>query len=323
MQCKSACTQNFTVANPDLSARETEHDQLSESESSLSEHSSDEAEAADQPHLLSKFVGGDVNHNQKVANASYGARDCTNENPPSTFRWSVPDNPDVPEVNGLNSMKEEDLSYIPRRSGCHPRMNSCIDEMYSNQGSFSMSVQMSDETTCGGTGMVGSGDDLGGEDYIELNENAPDLMLFDKRELVVLLLAHDIAQARRQNWRLGEKFAGAKLWPLVSEEMAMEMHRLFEGDGIIEVIGVFAAFELLNRWTTCFDYRMEGLDGMVRQFVKTGVGRRLGVAKVGQRNMCSAFSEGLRGDCRSLRLPRHAVVPVGHQYTYLRQMSAL
>lgn len=233
----------------------------------------------------------------------------------------VPDDPVVPDVNGLNSMNEEDFSHVTQVDGRSSRLQSCAD-FHNHQGSFcteGLGFNLSDDVSYPMAGAPT--DEADSEELIELDEDAPDLLLFDEKELAVLLLAHDIAQARRNNWRLCEKFAGANLWPLVSEDMAMDMHRLFEPDAIMEVISVFASFELLHRWTTCFDYRAEALDSVVRRFLKSGVGRQLGVAKVGQRYMSSEFSEGLRGDCRSLKLPRHAVVSPHQQYAHLRQMS--
>lgn len=232
----------------------------------------------------------------------------------------VPDDPVVPDVNGLNSMNDEDFSYVTRADGHTSRLRSCAD-FYSHHGSLctdGIGFTLND-ANCHPTGVPS--DEVDSEELAELDEDAPDLLLFDEKELVVLLLAHDIAQARRHNWRLCEKFAGADMRPLVSQDMAMDMHRLFDASGIMEVMSVFACFEMLHRWTTCYDYRTEALDSVVRQFVKTGVGRQLGVAKVGQRYMCSEFSEGLRGDCRSLKLPRHAVVSPPQQYAHLRQMS--
>lgn len=241
--------------------------------------------------------------------------DCFSES------WlDVPDDPAVPDVNGLNSMNDEDFSYVTRADGHTSRLRSCAD-FYSHHRSFctdGLGFTLND-ANCHLTSAPS--DEVDSEELAELDEDAPDLLLFDEKELVVLLLAHDIAQAHRHNWRLCEKFAGADMCPLVSQDMAMDMHRLFDANGIMEVMSVFACFEMLHRWTTCYDYRTEALDSVVRQFLKTGVGRQLGVAKVGQRYMTSEFSEGLRGDCRSLKLPRHAVVSPHQQYAHLRQMS--
>lgn len=236
----------------------------------------------------------------------------------------IPENPEVPNIDGLNSIREQDFSEFIQPDGHCRSSQSFAKKCQLNSMSFSF--QGSHEPPDAPTPIIGGGsetvNDLDLEDLEDFNQFGPDMLLFDEKELIILLVAHDIAKARRHNSSASDKLVDSSLSPLVSEEMAREMHRLFKADAIIEVIGVFASFEMLHRWTTCFDYRFEALDSVVRQFIKTDVGKRLGVDKVGQRNLCSEFSEGLRGDCRSLKIPRHAVVSAPLQFAHLRQMSA-
>lgn len=144
--------------------------------------------------------------------------------------------------------------------------------------------------------------------------------IFTEREIALLLVAHEVGLAWRRNWRRCEKIAGAQPLGLLPAELARDVQRLFadgEGDGgegkagkgIMEVCCVVSGFALLDRWTACREVRPVVLEDEMKCFARSDVGNRLGIAKVGQRATASEHSEGLRGDCRSLRLPRHAVVP--------------
>ena len=195
--------------------------------------------------------------------------------------YAVAEDPEVPEVDGLNAM--------------------------SASGYGDLSDEDVDEDGVQYRGFVDFGP---GDEDEEEEEEEMDVDLFTPKEVACLLLCHQVAQASRRNSRVCSKYAEAVPAPLLSPEQAAVMHSLFEPEGIMEVISVIASFNLLQRWTVCYPYKPGALEAPVRRFVQSPIGHDLSMNAVGQRTV-SKHSSLLRIQTgRPLRLPRHAVVPL-------------
>lgn len=267
-------------------ARASQIDELSPSESSVSEDGDREGETG-------------LERTREVEVEAVSSQD-----------FEIGDNPAVPDVNGLNSIEMDEFDRVSHSDGSE-RMGPSMEDFYGFEyESFMDEAGLLFHEEGVSSGFAGSLGMLDGDDgsSFGLDDNNPDLDLLTEKETAFLLMAHEVGQAWRRNSRLSEKYAEANPWPLLSTELACDMHALFDADGIMEMTSVIAAFHFLQRWTVCFEYRSGVFEEAIRRFMKSDVGRRLGVSTVGQRCASSEFSECLRGDCRSLRLPRHAVV---------------
>lgn len=200
------------------------------------------------------------------------------ESVPLQSSYVLPEDPEVPDVDGLNSMSAEDFARFRQHE--------------SNYEGGEMPSHM--QFSRGPSEWCGSGDE-------EI-----DLGLFSPKEVSFLLLAHQVAQASRRNSKTCKKYAGATPGPLVMPDLATVIHGQFDPDSIMEMISVIGAFSFLLRWTVCFPYRPGSLEAPVRRFVQTPIALDLCVDTVGQRtNSKHSFNLRLQTG-RSLKLPRHA-----------------
>lgn len=230
----------------------------------------------------------------------------------STQLFDVSDNPAVPDVHGLNTIDTDEFDGVSHSDVSERVGRSSVEDFYSFEfGPFMEDAGVFHEETVSSRLSASMLDE--GEKETGLDESNPDETLLSEMEVIVLLVAHDVAQAWRRNSRISEKFAEATAWPLLSTELAGEMHRVLSAEGMMETMATISAFCCVQRWSVWFEERGDVLEAAVRRFMKGEVGKRLDVASVGQRCMSSEFSECLRGDCRSLKLPRHAVVTPAFQ----------
>ncbi|KAI0558799.1 hypothetical protein FGB62_186g027 [Gracilaria domingensis] len=196
----------------------------------------------------------------------------------SLFAFS--DDPEVPDVSGLNSFPNNDF-------------NDFDDDDVQVDRPEDYSVFQHNAVSARG----GEGD----EDI--------DLSTFTRKEVAFLLLAHEVVQAALNNSRLCSKYADVAPSPLISPAQAAVMHKLFEPEAIMEQISVIATFGFLQRWLECFPYKPGALEAPVRRFAQTSFAHSISLGSVGQRSN-SRYAEDLREQTgRSLRLPRHAVAP--------------
>lgn len=197
--------------------------------------------------------------------------------------FPVEDNPQVPDVHGLNAMV--------------PDMDIDEDDVYYEN------THATEEAIVSYAEEEPSGFDYDAED----EDEEIDLELFTAKEVAFLLLAHQIAQSWRRNSRISSKFVHTSPGPLLSPQLVSVIHHLFDSQAITEIISIIAAFNFLQRWTICYPYRPGALEAPVRRFVQTPIAQELGLVSVGQR-MSTKQSMGLRSDHRSFRIPKHAVV---------------
>lgn len=194
------------------------------------------------------------------------------------------DNPEVPEVNGLNAMKDADEGDYAFDDG---------DDDYAMFDHFDDIVEVNEEI-----------------EYFEEESvrNGFGESIFTAKEVAVLLLAHDVARASKRNSLRAAKCPDAASCALLTPARAAQIQEMFKPDAIMEIISVVAVFNMLQRWTVCYPYRPGSLEAPVRKFVQTPIAHDLSVGSVGQRS-ASKSSVSLRTQHgRSIRLPRHAVV---------------
>lgn len=206
--------------------------------------------------------------------------------------YDLGDDPEVPEVNGLNAMEDagED-DYV---------FDEDDEDDYGTYGHF-----------------ADAGDD--NDDIIEVNneieyfDDESDRQesgesIFSDKEVAVLLLTHDVARASRRNSLRAAKCPDAPPGPLLTPARAAQVYDLFEPEAIMEIVSVIAVFHLLQRWTVCYPYRPGSLEAPVRKFVQTPIAHDLSVGSVGQRSASKSSASLRTQQGRSIRLPRHAVV---------------
>lgn len=222
--------------------------------------------------------------------------------------------PEVPDVMGLNALGGEDFDAGSDQLSDEERR----DEDGEDRGGYGLGRGGSDGGGVGGGGLFEDVVTVDMEEVVEDEDSSWEELAtgLSAKEVAMLLLSHQVAQGSSRNSRQCSKFANARPGPLMSEGLAQEMHGLFDESELMEVIGIIASFHMVQRWTVWFPYGARGLERKVRQFAHSGVGRALGVGDVGQRSS-SKFSENLRLDCRSLRLPRHAVVDPVDAYEHV------
>lgn len=215
--------------------------------------------------------------------------DCFDGSPEHSF-YDLGDNPAVPEVSGLNSIYTGDSEELEE-----------VDEDYDYEfyGQF---TPVLDGPT------IDTEDGFGAVDYDVESPVPLDRSVFTEKEVAVLLLAHDVAQSSRRNSRRMAKYPDATPGPLVSPERASIINGLFEREGVMEIIGVIGAFQLLQRWTVCYPYRPGSLESPVRRFVQSPIGHDLCVRSVGQRSSSKSSAKLRTQQGRALRLPRHVLV---------------
>lgn len=204
--------------------------------------------------------------------------------------YDLRDNPEVPDVNGLNSMNTVDCDIF----------DDDIEDNYDYDfyGQFTPAVERPVFE-----------EEEGFNDYDDME--APmevEHSIFSEKEVAVLLLAHDVAQASRRNSRRCAKYADAMPGPLVAPARAELIRELFEPEAIMEIIAVIASFQLLQRWTVCYPYRPGSLEAPVRRFVQTPIAHDLCVGAVGQRSSSKSSALLRTQEGRALRLPKHVLV---------------
>lgn len=220
-----------------------------------------------------------------------GRAEIDSASPQASF-YDLDNNPEVPQVNGLNAMEdagEDDYVFDEDDEGD-----------YAMYGHFAYTDD-DDDDIVGVNNEIEYFDDE--SDWHESGES-----IFSDKEVAVLLLAHDVARASRRNSLRAAKCPDAPPGPLLSPGRAAQVHDFFEPEAIMEIVSVIAVFHLLQRWTVCYPYRPGSLEAPVRKFVQTPIAHDLSVGSVGQRSASKSSASLRTQQGRSIRLPRHAVV---------------
>lgn len=210
--------------------------------------------------------------------------------------YDAGDNPEVPDVNGLNAMDTADCE------GFDEDLEDDYD--YDFYGQFTPAVER---------GLFEDDEYPEYEDEMEAPLEV-DHSIFSEKEVAVLLLAHEVAQASRRNSRRRAKFNATAPGPLVSGARAHVVRGLFEAEGIMEIVAVIASFQVLQRWTVCYPYRPGYLEAPVRRFVQTPIAHDLCVGAVGQRSSSKSSALLRTQEGRAVRLPKHVVVQMSTCY---------